>query len=124
MDPASFHPDDFEKETEGECIRVALDSTNGPIGFLSAWLPESFIHHLWVDPRFLRRGVGSILLEDGLQQLGRPAQLKCGARNLRARDFYRSQGWRIINSAIGAHGLYHLMAYGPEQTTTANDPRQ
>jgi len=38
-----FTLNDFDRDTEGEAIWVATDN-NGPIGFISVWKPNNFIH--------------------------------------------------------------------------------
>ncbi|MDB6135168.1 MAG: family acetyltransferase [Verrucomicrobiales bacterium] len=64
-DASSFQTGDFDAQREGEVIRLAEDASTGqPLGFISVWTPERFIHHLFVDPDRLGQGVGRRLLDD------------------------------------------------------------
>src|ERR1700761_3259164 len=98
MNPSSFRLTDFDKDTEGEKILVA-EEDDGLAGFISIWLPDNFIHHLFVHPDFMKRGVGKRLLDAGVGVLDGPATLKCPKRNQNALDFYRAQGWTIEDEA-------------------------
>ncbi|MEX1033593.1 MAG: GNAT family N-acetyltransferase [Cellvibrionaceae bacterium] len=102
---------DFDKDTEGETIWVCEES--GTIaGFVSVWVRVNFIHHLFVLPRFSRLGHGSRLLEVCLNNIGRPARLKCLAANSGALEFYRSKGWRIVSEGVSTGGEYYLLEVG------------
>lgn len=107
---STFAQDDLARDTEGESIWVAHRHLQ-PIGFISVWLPDHFIHHLFVLPGYIRQGVGSALLAQVLPHIGRPAALKCVAANTAARDFYLTQGWTIQSEAAGPDGPYLLMHY-------------
>ncbi len=67
MDSSLFRLDDFDRDTEGEIIWVAHQATN-PVGFISAWEPENFIHNLFVHPKVAGQGVGSALLNECLRE--------------------------------------------------------
>jgi GNAT superfamily N-acetyltransferase len=109
-DPAGFHADDFARDTEGELIHLAEESPGGAIlGFLSLWEPENFIHHLFVAPAHLRRGIGHALLADLHERLPGPSRLKCLTANLPALAFYRKLGWTEIDRGHSADGEYLLM---------------
>jgi GNAT superfamily N-acetyltransferase len=73
---------------------VADHSLNGIVGFVGIWLPENFIHHLYVLPEYHRVGIGRALLESALSIISRPAKLKCQSANKNACQFYRHLGWR------------------------------
>ncbi len=100
--------DDFEQDTEGERIWVA-ERNRKVLGFISAWQQENFIHHLFVLPEHFNQGIGSRLLSVCLQNIGRPATLKCVSENTRALQFYKSKGWQTVSVASGAEGEYQLM---------------
>lgn len=106
----SFALEDFTRDTEGESIWVAHRHAQA-IGFTSVWLPDNFIHHLFVRPAYFRQGAGAALLAQALDCMGRPAALKCVAANTDARDFYLAQGWIIESQAVGPDGPYLLMQY-------------
>jgi GNAT superfamily N-acetyltransferase len=113
MDSSLFRADDFDRDTEGEIIWVAI-SDNEPVGFISVWEPENFIHNLFVHPKVIRQGFGSALLDECLNHIGRPAVLKCASKNIRARDFYVSKGWGTVSEADGPDGKYLLMHFDEE----------
>jgi putative acetyltransferase len=65
---------------------------------------RGYIYHLAVDPNFQRRGVGKRLLDECLDRLrgtGVTRVLVMVAKdNPRGRDFWRSNGWEELESAI------------------------
>jgi len=110
MDGSLFKLSDFDHDTEGEKIWVCTEENN-PIGFISVLENEKFIHHLFVHPSSLGRGVGSALLCACLNEIGRPVSLKCLEKNSRAKKFYISRGWEIISDGNGIDGQYQLMRF-------------
>ncbi len=46
MDSSLYKEDDFDRDTEGEKIWVATNGSK-PVGFISVWEPDNFIHHLY-----------------------------------------------------------------------------
>lgn len=108
-----FQIDDFERDTEDEVIWVATEHDQ-PVGFISVWKPENFIHNLFVRPDMLGRGIGSALLREALNHIGRPAALKCVAQNTSARKFYLSKGWKVMGDGKSSRGRYLLMHYNGE----------
>ena len=101
---------DFEADTEGEQIWVAVQNRQ-PIGFVACWMPENFIHHLYVARSARGLGIGSALLQRALTAMGRPATLKCVSANQRAVDFYTRHHWQIESEDLGPQGNYFLMKY-------------
>jgi GNAT superfamily N-acetyltransferase len=110
LDDSLFNLNDFDRDTDGECIWV-VTVENHPVGFISVWEPENFIHNLFVHPSSTGRGIGSALLDACLKKIGRPVKLKCLDNNIRATNFYLSKGWKIISSGDGADGQYQLMQF-------------
>ncbi|MCM2396165.1 GNAT family N-acetyltransferase [Rhizobium sp. S95] len=90
--PSSYDLGDFDRETEGELQIVAIDGAE-PLGFISVWEPDNFIHHLHVDPRQSRRGIGRALLSALPGWKVTRYRLKCVSANEAALAFYRSQGF-------------------------------
>jgi len=82
----------FEAETEGETILVA-EENDGVLGFASVWMPDSFLHHLYVDPRAQRRGIGTALLQHVKGLVTSGIDLKCQTQNVGALSFYSQQGF-------------------------------
>lgn len=108
LDAAARERGDFDRDTQGETVLVA-EQSGRVVGFVALWLPDNFIHHLYVLPACENRGHGSALLAAGLQILGRPASLKCLSMNAKALDFYRARGWRTRAKGVSEDGEYHLM---------------
>jgi GNAT superfamily N-acetyltransferase len=107
--PDWFRVDDLDRAIEGEVILVA-EIERMPVGFVSWWPPENFIHHLFLHPDYFRRGIGSQLLQACLDRLGRPARLKCISKNLPAKEFYLQRGWVVESKGTGCDGDYLTMA--------------
>ncbi|KAI9134194.1 GNAT family N-acetyltransferase [Acaryochloris sp. CCMEE 5410] len=111
--PQGYQLEDFDQATEDKVIWVAAVGDR-PVGYISWWEPDNFVYHLFVDPHFTRRGIGSALLHRCLTQVGRPVSLKCVQRNTAAIAFYVSQGWRIVSSGHSPEGAYYRMVFDQE----------
>jgi ribosomal protein S18 acetylase RimI-like enzyme len=98
----------FAKETEEERILVA-EVPGALVGFVSLYEPQSFVHHLYVDPAFQGRGIGRALLSRAVGLAGGQASLKCQTRNAGALAFYRSLGWIEIAAGQGEFGPWVAM---------------
>ncbi|EHQ9269866.1 GNAT family N-acetyltransferase [Vibrio parahaemolyticus] len=109
LDTVEFDLSDFERDTEGESIWVAIES-NKVVGFVSIWAPENFIHHLFVSPRNIRSGVGLKLLDLAKQRYP-SLSLKCLSQNINATEFYLSQGFTIAETVDNGAESYHLMKW-------------
>ena len=66
-------------------------------GFVSIYLPERFIHSLYVHPARHRQGIGQALLDLALRRCGGRAELKCQEGNRGACAFYTRLGWRPVD---------------------------
>jgi ribosomal protein S18 acetylase RimI-like enzyme len=108
IDQASFKLEDFDEVIREEEVLVAVYQSN-PIGFIAWWLPDNFIHSLFIDPEFTGKGIGKSLLQTCLQRTGRPATLKCLKANKKALKFYESQNWKIISEGESDEGEYFLL---------------
>ncbi len=100
---------DYDEDVEGEQIWVALYKGK-PIGFVSIWEPEYFIHHFYVSPEYLRKGVGFKLLEFVKSRYAR-LSLKCMQPNTPALKFYQSQGFISQSQHMDEFGEYHYLTY-------------
>lgn len=108
VDGNEFSLMDFDRETKGEYILVAFVD-NRLAGFISVWLADKFIHHLYVSPDCQHKGIGSLLLHAMIDKINFPLTLKCLERNKEALLFYKKKGF--IEKGIGQteQGSYFLM---------------
>jgi ribosomal protein S18 acetylase RimI-like enzyme len=88
----------FAKASDGEKIYVYTNREERVLGFISVWVEESFIHHLYVSPEAQRTGIGKRLLGSLHSWLPLPWQLKCVLRNTSALSFYKTHGFVAIST--------------------------
>jgi ribosomal protein S18 acetylase RimI-like enzyme len=105
--PASFNLKDFDKETEGEKILIAL-SQNTAIGFISVWAEDNFIHHLYVDENYPGKGIGTALLKAASIDNVYPVRLKCLEKNVSAISFYKKHGFVEKEKGMTKDGAFVL----------------
>lgn len=86
---------DFDRDTVEEHILLAEEDSQ-ILGFASLYLPDRFIHNLFVHPDFAGKGVGTQLLKNAIEKMGMPVTLKCVSENQRALDFYEKNGWKKV----------------------------
>ena len=94
----------FAAETADEALFVAVDERDKAIGFVSIYMPQGFVHHLYVDPPHSGRGVGTKLLSHAVAVARGSATLKCQTRNETALAFYRRLGWIEVAAGTGEFG--------------------
>jgi len=103
----TFQLADFDAHTKGEHILVAR--YNGAIaGFISMWLQENFLHHLYISKEFQQRGIGSVLLKAGCKLTTSTVQLKCLEKNSNAIAFYQKHGFTEKSRGKSKDGDYIL----------------
>jgi GNAT superfamily N-acetyltransferase len=107
LDSTEFKLDDFEKHIKGELVFVAIEQEI-PIGFISIWMPNKFIHHFYVDQNYQGKGVGTLLLNAAIQETLLPITLKCLEKNTKAVAFYRKKGFIEKERGPSEHGGYIL----------------
>lgn len=107
LDTSAYQLDDFEKFTQGELILVALIDTI-PVGFISIWLPNNFIHHLYVHQKYHGQNIGTALLKAAIKKTNFPITLKCLENNKNAVDFYLKKGFTAKSKGKSEHGTYIL----------------
>ena len=96
-----FHWHDYYECVKGDQVWIA-EAEGRVIGFVSASLAERMICNLFILAGWRSRGIGSRLLACALVELGGVVRLRCASRNLRARQFYRRNGW--VEAAGGPAG--------------------
>jgi putative acetyltransferase len=85
-------------------VRVAEHAAH-PVGYIGYGLDDRhgpMVLHLYLDPAWRRRGIGSRLLNEAMAALGPCISLFCIARNADARYFYEAHGFRIAATSDGA----------------------
>jgi GNAT superfamily N-acetyltransferase len=87
-----FRAEDFRRFAEEEEVWLALLG-EAPVGLLSIFRPENFIHCLYVDPDAQRLGVGRALVAQVRRIAAAPLTLKLDIPNRRAIAFYEATGW-------------------------------
>lgn len=80
---------------------MLVAETDGEIsGFIA--IHGGMVEHLYVRPDFLRRGIGSALLEQAKERLPLGFRLWVFQENLPARAFYERHGLRVIEETDGS----------------------
>lgn len=102
--------EDFDEHTVGEYIIVA-EENNHILGFASLYLPDNFIHNLFVHPDFFGKGVGGLLLNASIEKMNRPLKLKCVSKNQKAMKFYERNGWKKVVEEGNPNDKYWVMMY-------------
>ena len=100
---------DFVASSPGESVFVCYAANGELAGLLAVYVPEAFIHHLYVAPEHQRQGVGTALLGSLASWLPLPWRLKCVRANRSAQAFYQSVGWRQIGTGNSDQGPYLLL---------------
>ena len=111
---------DFARDTEGEALLVAVRSDDEPVGFVSVWMPDAFLHHLYVRSGSRQKGIGKGLLNALGARLPMPWKLKCLRANDGAFAFYLNQGWREVSSDVGEDGPFAVLEKQETQHSTGH----
>ncbi|WP_289661851.1 GNAT family N-acetyltransferase [Flavobacterium panacagri] len=107
VDTSEFELEDFDKQTHGEYILTAL-LDNTAVGFISIWMPNNFIHHLYVDHEYQGKNIGTELLKMAITKINFPVTLKCLVNNTKAVDFYTKKGFIEKKQGQSNNGTYIL----------------
>ncbi|GAA3412548.1 GNAT family N-acetyltransferase [Paenibacillus hodogayensis] len=104
--------EEFDKHTVDELILLAEGENGQILGFASIYVPENFIHLLFVHPGFTGKGIGSQLLDASVAELNEPIRLKCVSANRQAMTFYENKGWKRLVEESENGETYWIMQYG------------
>ncbi|KAF2078836.1 GNAT family N-acetyltransferase [Flavobacterium sharifuzzamanii] len=107
QDTSEFKLEDFDKQTQGEYILTAFVG-DIPVGFISIWMPNHFIHHLYVDNAYQGKNIGTQLLKAAIQKTAFPITLKCLVSNTKAIEFYLKKGFTEKSRGQSGNGTYIL----------------
>ena len=108
VEPEDLKLSDFDESTKDELILMALIK-NKVVGFISIWVPDKFIHNLFVLKEYQGKGVGTSLVNEAIKRVGLPLTLKCVKSNTKAFNYYKSHNWKIEKEEMGNEGSYYLM---------------
>lgn len=86
---------DFDENTWEEKIFLA-EENNKILGFILLYVPDRFIHLLFVHPEATGQGAGDLLLKHAIKVLGTPVTLICVSDNHNALTFYQKRGWKAV----------------------------
>ena len=107
QDTSEFKLEDFDKQTQGEYILSALID-DIPVGFISIWMPNNFLHHVYVDNESQGKNIGTQLLKAAIQKTAFPITLKCLVSNTKAINFYLRKGFVEKSRGQSGNGTYIL----------------
>jgi ribosomal protein S18 acetylase RimI-like enzyme len=110
LDTSEYKLEDFNKQTVNEFILVAR-CENIVVGFISLWIPDSFIHHLYIKNEHKATGVGKALLQEIQNTMPSPIKLKCLKKNKIALNFYNKNGFEEIENGVGTEGEFSILQY-------------
>lgn len=102
--------DDFDRDTSEEQILLA-EENDQVLGFASLYVPDRFIHNLFVHPSAAGKGVGKQLLRQSVAVLGTPVTLKCVSDDDKALTFYKKQGWKAVVEEGEPESRYCVLQY-------------
>jgi len=104
---SEFKLEDFDKQTQGEYILTAIID-DILVGFISIWIPNKFIHHLYIDQKHQGKNIGTELLKAAIQKTAFPLTLKCLVSNTKAVEFYLKKGFTEKSRGESGNGAYIL----------------
>lgn len=105
---AAWRLEDFDAATADEQLWVA-ECDGLPVGFAAVWTADNFLHHLFVDPDWQGKHIGSALLAQVERSFTASGTLKCLMENKNALRFYQRHGWTIEAQGASPEGRYWLM---------------
>ena len=100
-----FKLTDYDAETKDEKVMAAFYGLR-LVGFVSIYMDDNFIHHLYVDEEFQNRGIGTALLNVAASLTGFPLRLKCLEKNTKALAYYQSKGFNETGNGVSDLGVY------------------
>jgi ribosomal protein S18 acetylase RimI-like enzyme len=110
LDTTAFTLADFDEETTSESLLVAR-AGDAIAGFIAVWLPDHFIHHLYVGKAWQHKGIGARLLHAVTKRLPTPITLKCWQKNEAAISFYKKNGFVEKEKGTTEEGAYIIFEY-------------
>jgi ribosomal protein S18 acetylase RimI-like enzyme len=93
-DPATHRAADFLRAAQVEEVYAAYERDR-LVGVAAFYRPANFVHSLYVTER--GRGIGKALLDHMSAVADGPVTLKVQTANVRARAFYRREGFHVVD---------------------------
>ncbi|MGY0566926.1 N-acetyltransferase family protein [Bacillus safensis] len=110
LNPGDLNLQDFDQDTQEEQIFL-VEENNKILGFISLYVPDRFIHLLFVHPEAAGQGAGDLLLKQAIKVLGTPVTLKCVSENHKALSFYQKRGWKAVVEEGETGAEYWVLIY-------------
>ena len=98
-DPETHQARDFLRAARDEEVFAAFEDER-LLGVAAFYRPANFLHSLYVTER--GRGIGKVLLDHVSAVADGPISLKVQTANRRAQDFYRREGFRLMDEGCDA----------------------
>ena len=92
----AFKIGDYVKSTQEDEVWVA-EYIGVIVGFVSIYVPDNFIHNLFVHPKYQGKGIGKQLLQIAEENLKRPMTLKAAMDNPKSFSFYEKYDWHQVS---------------------------
>lgn len=106
----NYHIMEFDQQTIDESVYVC-EKQGRIIGFISVYVPDNFVHHLYVEQSETGQGIGRALLQTVIALRNEPLSLKCVSDNEAALQFYKQLGWEKVRLANDDEYSYWLLKY-------------
>ena len=113
LDTSHYQLSSFDTDTKGEYILVA-HIEDKVAGFISAYLPDNFIHHLYIAHTLQNQGIGTFLLKTMIEKIGRPVTLKCLQENKTGIAFYERNGFINKEMGMALEGAFIVFEYNED----------
>ena len=97
---------EFKCLIRNEEVLLAI-SQQRVIGFVSIWVPEKFVHHLYVNPDQQKKGAANALIKSCIERHGLPLSLKSLKANTDACRYYENNNWVAEYTGEGSEGTYN-----------------
>lgn len=110
LDTSHYQLASFDTDTNGEYVLVAYVEDK-VAGFISAYRPDNFIHHLYIDNGYQNLGIGTALLKAMIRKLQTPVRLKCLQENKAGVAFYERNGFVQKERGVALEGIFIVFEY-------------
>lgn len=113
VEPMRFRHEDFFSHTQGELLWLAQTPDGEIAGFMTLWVPDDFVHMLYVSREWQGKGAGTALLQALPHWPRHGYRLKCLVNNTGAKAFYTMNGFVVTGEGASAEGDYEELSFTP-----------